>query len=60
MAYNSVQAGAVGVDFGRNIFQDDNPVGMIRAINSIVHENHTVKEALDIYQACLPGASRLD
>jgi putative autoinducer-2 (AI-2) aldolase len=60
MAYNSVQAGAVGVDFGRNIFQDDNPVGMIRAIRSIVHENHTVKEALDMYNACLPDASKLD
>ena len=60
MAYNSVQAGAVGVDFGRNIFQDANPVGMIKAIGSIVHGNHTVKEALDIYNACLPHASRLD
>jgi putative autoinducer-2 (AI-2) aldolase len=60
MAYNSVEAGAVGVDFGRNIFQDDNPVGMIKAIGSIVHGNHTVREAMDIYQACLPGASKLD
>jgi putative autoinducer-2 (AI-2) aldolase len=60
MAYNSVQAGAVGVDFGRNIFQDDNPIGMIKGIGSIVHENHTVKEALDIYRACLPGAAKLD
>jgi putative autoinducer-2 (AI-2) aldolase len=60
MAYNSVQAGASGVDFGRNIFQDPNPIGMIKAIGSIVHENHTVKEALDIYNACLPGASKLD
>jgi putative autoinducer-2 (AI-2) aldolase len=60
MAYDSIQAGAVGVDFGRNIFQDQNPVGMIKAIGSIVHGNHTVKEALDIYNGCLPGASRLD
>jgi putative autoinducer-2 (AI-2) aldolase len=60
MAYDSVQAGAVGVDFGRNIFQDDNPVGMIKAIGSIVHGNHTVKEALDIYHAGLPHASKLD
>lgn len=60
MAYNSVQAGAVGVDFGRNIFQDDNPIGMIKAIRSIVHEDHTVKEALDMYNACLPGACKLD
>ncbi|KQC04784.1 MAG: hypothetical protein APR53_09640 [Methanoculleus sp. SDB] len=60
MAYDAIQAGAAGVDFGRNIFQDDNPVGMIRAIRAIVHDNHTVKEALDIYNACLPGATKLD
>lgn len=60
MVYDSIQAGAVGVDFGRNIFQDDNPIGMIKAIGSIVHENHAVKEALDIYHACLPHASKLD
>ena len=60
MAWNSVEAGAVGVDFGRNIFQDDNPVGMIKGIRAIVHENHTVKEALDIYNANLPDACKLD
>jgi 3-hydroxy-5-phosphonooxypentane-2,4-dione thiolase len=60
MAYNSVQAGAVGVDFGRNIFQDANPVGMITAIGSIVHGNHSVREALDMYNTSLPHASRLD
>lgn len=60
MAYDSVQAGAVGVDFGRNIFQDNNPLGMIKAIGSIVHGNHTVKEALDIYTAHQPQASKLE
>jgi putative autoinducer-2 (AI-2) aldolase len=60
MAYDSIQAGAVGVDFGRNIFQDDNPIGMIKAIRSIVHDDHTVKEALDMYKACLPDACKLD
>jgi len=60
MAYESVEAGAAGVDFGRNIFQDENPVGMIKAINAIVHDNHTVKEAQDIYNACLPDARKLE
>jgi putative autoinducer-2 (AI-2) aldolase len=60
MVYDSIQAGAVGVDFGRNIFQDDNPIGMIKGIGAIVHDNHTVKEALDIYNACLPDALKLD
>ena len=60
MVYSSIQAGAAGVDFGRNIFQDDNPLGMIKAIRSIVHENHTIKEALNVYNACLPDACKLD
>jgi len=60
MAYDSIQAGAVGVDFGRNIFQDANPLGMIRAIGAIVHGDHTVKEAMDIYQASLSGAKKLE
>jgi len=33
---------------------------MIKAIGSIVHGNHTVKEALDIYKACMPGAKKLE
>jgi putative autoinducer-2 (AI-2) aldolase len=60
LAWNSIQAGAVGVDMGRNIFQDDNPVGMIKAVRSIIHEKHTVKEAMDLYNACLPDACKLD
>jgi putative autoinducer-2 (AI-2) aldolase len=60
MVYDSIQAGAAGVDFGRNIFQDENPLGMIKAIRSVVHDNRTVNEALDIYNACLPDACKLD
>ncbi len=60
MVSDSIQAGATGVDFGRNIFQDDNPLGMIKAIRSIVHDNYTVKEALDVYNACLSDACKLD
>lgn len=49
LAYNAVQRGAVGVDMGRNIFQSDSPVGMIRAVRAIVHENISVQEAYKIY-----------
>src|SRR6266571_3284222 len=48
LAYNSVQAGAAGVDMGRNIWQSSNPVGMIRAVRAVVHERATPKEALDV------------
>ncbi|MEM4258600.1 MAG: 3-hydroxy-5-phosphonooxypentane-2,4-dione thiolase [Candidatus Thermoplasmatota archaeon] len=50
MAYDAIQAGAIGVDMGRNIFQSSNPVGAIKAVRAIVHNKATVKEALDIFQ----------
>lgn len=48
--YNAIKAGAVGVDMGRNIFQNENPVAMIRAVRSVVHEGKSVDEAYDLYQ----------
>ena len=36
------------------------PSGMIKAIDAIIHGNHTVKEARDVYQSCLPVASKLE
>jgi putative autoinducer-2 (AI-2) aldolase len=49
MAYNAIQAGAVGVDMGRNIFQSDDPVAMIQAVNKLIHKDFTPKEALDFF-----------
>ncbi|MDH5716052.1 MAG: 3-hydroxy-5-phosphonooxypentane-2,4-dione thiolase LsrF [Spirochaetia bacterium] len=48
--YNAIKAGAVGVDMGRNIFQNENPVAMIRAVRAVVHENKTAEEALHLYE----------
>jgi len=49
MAYNAVIRGAVGVDMGRNIFQSDCPVGMIKAVRAVVHYNEKPEKALKIY-----------
>ena len=49
MAYDAMQAGAIGVDMGRNIFQSTHPVAMIKAVRSIVHEKATPKEALEVF-----------
>lgn len=51
LAFNAVQRGAVGVDMGRNIFQSDSPVGMIRAVRAIVHDKVSVAEAYKLYQS---------
>ena len=50
MAADAIKDGAVGVDMGRNIFQSDNPVGMIKAVRAIVHEKKSVDEAFKIYR----------
>jgi 3-hydroxy-5-phosphonooxypentane-2,4-dione thiolase len=48
LAYNAVQHGAAGVDMGRNIWQSDYPVEMIKAVRAVVHENLNVNEAYNI------------
>jgi len=49
LAHDAIQAGARGVDMGRNIFQSDCPVGMIRAVRAVVHDGASVDEAHEIY-----------
>jgi len=49
MTFNAIAEGASGVDMGRNIFQSDNPVGMMKAVRAIVHKAASVDEAFEIY-----------
>jgi len=53
--YDGMQRGAIGVNLGRNIWQNDYPVAMIRAIRAIVHENATPKGAQEIYDDIKSG-----
>jgi DhnA family fructose-bisphosphate aldolase class Ia len=43
---DAMEAGAAGVVFGRNIWQSGDTRGMIRALNSIIHEGRPASEAL--------------
>ena len=55
LTYNSIEHGAAGVDMGRNIWQSENPVPMIRAVRSIVHGNTNADEADELYKKfCQP------
>jgi len=49
--YDGIQKGAIGVNLGRNIWQNDFPVAMIRAIRAIIHENASPKEAQELYDS---------
>ncbi len=51
MAYGAVSCGAKGVDMGRNIWQNDHPVAMIRAIRSVVHEGLKPKQARELFRS---------
>jgi len=47
--YDGMQKGAIGVNLGRNIWQNEYPVASIKAIRAIIHENATAQEANEIY-----------
>ena len=49
LAHDSITHGAAGVDMGRNIWQSDHPVPMIRAVRAVVHKSVDAKEAYDTF-----------
>ena len=50
LTYNAIKDGAVGVDMGRNIWQSENPVPMIKAVRSIVHGNNTIYQSYELFK----------
>ncbi|HUW45904.1 MAG TPA: 3-hydroxy-5-phosphonooxypentane-2,4-dione thiolase LsrF, partial [Dehalococcoidia bacterium] len=49
--HDGIQKGAIGVNLGRNIWQDEHPVAMIRAIRAVIHENATPEQAQELYDS---------
>lgn len=49
--YDGMQKGAIGVNLGRNIWQNPHPVPMIRALRAIIHEKANVKQANDLFNS---------
>lgn len=47
--HDGMQKGAIGINLGRNIWQNSHPVAMARALRAIVHERASVKEAEEIF-----------
>lgn len=48
--YDGMEKGAIGINLGRNIWQHDHPVAMIKALRAIIHEKHTAKEAHEVFK----------
>jgi putative autoinducer-2 (AI-2) aldolase len=51
MSFKAVQEGAAGVDMGRNIFQSDSPLAMMKSVNKIVHEKYSPSEAFEYFNS---------
>ena len=49
LAYNAIQAGASGVDMGRNVFQSESPAAMIQAVGAVVHKGLKPKDAFQMF-----------
>ena len=49
--HDGMQKGAIGINLGRNIWQNEHPVAMIKALRAIVHRDASPLEAQDIYDS---------
>lgn len=49
LAYNAISKGARGVDMGRNIFQSQAPLAMLKAVRGVVHEGLKPSEAFEMF-----------
>lgn len=47
--HDGMEKGAIGINLGRNVWQNTYPVPMARALQAVVHEKATVKQAFEIF-----------
>lgn len=47
--YDGMQKGSIGINLGRNVWQNTHPVSMVKALRAIIHENATPKQAHEIF-----------
>lgn len=47
--YDGLQNGAVGLNLGRNVWQNPSPVAMMRALRAIIHDGYTPQEAWGLF-----------
>lgn len=54
--HDGMQNGAVGLNLGRNVWQSAHPVAIMRALRAVIHENHSVKEAWELFNSLKQAA----
>jgi len=48
MVIDAMDVGAAGVAFGRNVFQNENPEKMVKALRAIIFDNASLEESLEV------------
>lgn len=48
--HDGMTRGAIGLNLGRNVWQHEYPVPMMKALRAIIHAEASVKDAVDIYK----------
>ena len=49
--HDGLQKGAIGVNLGRNVWQSPHPLAMMRALNTVIHDQATPKQALELFES---------
>jgi len=53
---DGMQKGAIGVNLGRNVWQNPYPVAMAKALRAVIHENHTPQDAFELFNSEKSGS----
>jgi len=56
--YDGMQNGAIGLNLGRNVWQNPHPVAMMMALHAIIHEDLTATEAWELFNDAKAEKSR--
>ena len=55
--YDGMQKGAIGVNLGRNVWQNPHPAAVMKALNGVIHDGLTPRQAFDLFEI-LKGESK--
>ncbi|MEJ2587117.1 MAG: 3-hydroxy-5-phosphonooxypentane-2,4-dione thiolase [Deltaproteobacteria bacterium] len=48
--YDGMNKGAIGVNLGRNVWQNPYPEAMMRSLNVVIHRDATPKQAMELFE----------
>jgi 3-hydroxy-5-phosphonooxypentane-2,4-dione thiolase len=48
--HDGMQKGAIGVNLGRNVWQNPYPVAMAKALHAVIHKKATPQEAVEVFK----------